>query len=306
LEVIMGGVVSQIEPQERRWGLEEGDEIVPGLAALRRLGGGSHYEAYEAWDERLHAIVVVKLVRPHLVDDAHVLEDLAAEAAMLDRLAHPVIVRGYGAELEGPRPRLVLEHLEGPRLSTLIRREGPLAIEQLVPLALQLCSALHYLREERVVHLDVKPANTIMSAPPRLIDLSVAATFERAATLTSPVGTDGYMAPEQCDPRRLGPVGPAADVFGLGVTLYRAATGDRPFPHGDPDGVGPERWPQLGEAAQPPDPRRVPGAVSEPILACLEADPEARPAPAELAKELEAVLAMQSKPKLAALKPRWR
>jgi serine/threonine protein kinase len=303
---IISGVVSQIEPQERRWGLGEGDEIAAGLTALRRLGGGSHYEAYEAWDERLHAIVVVKLVRPHLVENAHVLEDLAAEAAMVDRLAHPVIVRGFGAELGGPRPRLVLEHLEGPRLSTLIRREGPLAIEQLVPLALQLCSALHYLREERVVHLDVKPANTIMSGPPRLIDLSIAATFERAAELTSSVGTDGYMAPEQCDPRRLGPVGPAADVFGLGVTLYRAATGERPFPQGDPDGAGAGRWPQLSEPAEPPDPRRAPAAVAEPILACLAADPEARPSPADLAKDLETVLSLQSKPKLAALKPRWR
>ena len=292
--------------ESRGWGLSEGDEISPGLIAMRRLGGGTHYEAYEAWDERMHALVVVKLVRPHLVDDARILEDLAAEAAMVERLAHPVIVRGFGAVLDGPRPRLVLEHLEGPRLSTLVRKHGPLAVEQLVPLALQLCSALHYLRSEGVVHLDLKPANTIMSGPPRLIDLSIAATTEEAAALSKPIGTDGYMAPEQCDPQRLGPVGPEADVWGLGVTLYRAATGERPFPQGDPEGSGPSRWPQLAVRATAPDPRRLPGAAADPIMACLSPDPARRPAPTEIASSLEAVLTMQSKPRLSALKPRWR
>jgi eukaryotic-like serine/threonine-protein kinase len=287
-------------------GLAEGDELAPGLVAMRRLGGGSHYEAYEAWDERLYALVVVKAVRPHLVEDPRVLGELEAEAAMVARLAHPVIVRGFGAVLDGPRPHLVLEHLEGPRLSTLIRRHGPLAVEQLVPLGLQLCSALHYLREERVAHLDLKPANTIMSGPPRLIDLSIAAALDDAARLAKPLGTDGYMAPEQCDPAGRGPVGPEADVWGLGVTLYRAATGERPFPQGDPSADGPVRWPQLELRPEPPDPRRVPDAVAGPIMSCLSSDPSDRPLPSELAEQLEMVLSMQSKPKLSAMKPRWR
>src|ERR687894_1338355 len=166
---------------ETRWGLEEGDEVGPGRHALQRLGGGHRYEAYLAFDERLHAVVVVKLIRPHLVDDDHTLSGLRAEAEMLERLSHPVILRAFDAILEGPRPHLTLEHLEGPRLSTLVRRYGKLPVEQLVPLALQLCSALHYLSEEEIVHLDVKPANTIMSGPPRLIDLSVAMTLDDAA-----------------------------------------------------------------------------------------------------------------------------
>ena len=290
--------------EETRWRLNEGDEITPGRTALARLGGGHHYEAYLAFDDHLHSVVVVKLVRPHLVDDEYTLAGLRAEVAMLERLDHPVIVRGFSAQADGLRPHLVLEHLEGPRLSTLIRRQGALAPEPLVPLALQLCSALHYLAAEGVVHLDVKPANTIMSGPPRLIDLSVAGTLGDVAALTRPVGTDGYMAPEQCDPARLGPVGPAADVFGLGATLYRAASGTRPFAKATPGATDPEqRWPQLVTS---PDPAALPRAVAEPILACMAVDPAARPSPAELSDALEPVLAAQAKPKLSGLRPRWK
>jgi serine/threonine protein kinase len=198
-----------------------------------------------------------------------------------------------------------LEHIDGPRVSSYLRRHGPLPVEQAIPLALQLSSALHYLASEGVVHLDVKPANIIMSGPPRLIDLSVTVDLEGAAALRSAVGTDAYMAPEQCLPDELGPVGPAADVWGLGATLYRAVTGERPFGKGDASADGSARWPQLGARPQPIDPRRVPRPVSDVIFECLSLEPTARPSPAEVTERLEPVLMAQGKPKLSALKPRW-
>jgi len=166
---------------EHRWRLEEGDEIAPGRFALTKLGGGFRYEAYLTWDETLYSIVVVKVVRPHLVENERALRGLNTEYEMLRRLSHPVILRAFDAVLDGPRPHLVLEHLEGPRLSTLIRKYDRLPLEQLLPLALQLCSAVHYLAYNEVCHLDLKPTNIIMSGPPRLIDLSIARTFEQAA-----------------------------------------------------------------------------------------------------------------------------
>jgi serine/threonine protein kinase len=298
-----GAAAPAAETEGSRWDLAEGDEIAPGLSALRRLGGGRRYDAYLAWDERLHAVVVCKVVRPHLVDDRHTLDGLAGEWDMLERLDHPVIVRGFAAALDGPRPHIVLEHLEGPRLSTLLRRYGPLPTEQLVPLALELTAAIHYLRTEGVVHLDVKPSNTIMGAPPRLIDLSVALTATDAAGLDSAVGTDAYMAPEQCEPRRLGPVGPAADVWGLGVTLFKAATGGLPFDRprrGAAD--GPERWPQLRQ-----DPRWLkpaPDPLAALIMRCLEREPARRPGPADLHAALQPILGELPRPRLSRLKPR--
>ena len=286
------------------WELAEGDEISPGRTALKRLGGGTRYDAYLAFDGHMHAVVVCKVVRPHLAEDERVLRGLAGEWEMLQRLDHPVILRGFDAVLDGPRPHVVLEHLEGPRLSSLVRRYGPLPAEQLVPLGVQLCSAVHYLTNEGVVHLDIKPSNTIMGAPPRMIDLSVALPADEAAAVTGTVGTDAYMAPEQCDPKRLGPIGPAADVWGLGVTLYRAAAGVLPYSKpGEPDAPREERWPQLVEPPLPLE-AKLPPAVSEAIMACLALEPEARPTPAELSDRLEPVLGAMPKPRLSRLKPR--
>src|SRR5262249_60819240 len=127
----------------------------------------------------------------------------------LARLSHPVLVRGFGAVPEGRFPHLVLEFLEGPTLDALLEQQGPLALEQLLPLGLHVASALHYLAGEGIVHLDVKPSNVVMGAPPRLIDLSVAHTLEEAARLRVRVGTEAYMAPEQRSAD--GRVSPATD-----------------------------------------------------------------------------------------------
>jgi len=278
---------------------------MPGRSVLKKLGGGHRYEAYLAWDDHLRTTVVAKLVRPDRVDDRETLDGLADEAAALAALNHPVIVRGFGAELGGPRPQLLLEHLEGPRLSSLIRRYGPLGPEQLVPLAIQLAAAVHYMHAEGWVHLDIKPANVIMGAPPRLIDLSVARRSGDAAAISEPIGTDPYMAPEQCLAGELGPVGPAADVFGLGVTLYRAAAATRPFERGREDGRRPEdRWPQLAVPPLPLD-AGLPADASAAIEACLAADPARRPAPADVAEAFESMLGSLPRPRLGRLKPRW-
>ena len=288
---------------ESRWRLEEGDLVAEGLTALRLLGGGLRYEAYLAWSDRLQSLVVVKVVRPGLVDDDRTLKGLAAEVALLERLQHPVLVRGFDATLGGPRPHVVLEHLEGPRLSSLLRRYGALPAEQLLPLGVQLCAAAHYIAHEDVVHLDIKPSNIIMGAPARLIDLSVARTVEQCGRIGSPVGTDAYMAPEQCLAGEGVAVGPPADVWGIGVTLYEAATGRRPFAKGDPDASEPAlRWPQLTAGPPPADPLPPPMAAT--ILSCLDEDPGRRPAPVAVLAELEAGLAELPKPWVSKLRPR--
>ena len=286
------------------WGFAEGDAITPDLTAMRLLGGGEAYEAYLAFDDVTYAPVVVKVVRPGQVTDGAALRGLRREVAALARVNHPVVVRGLRSVAEGERPHVVLEHLDGPRLSSLIRRYGPLPEQQYLPLAVELASALHYLRRLGLVHLDVKPSNVIMGAPARLIDLSVARTLEATQALTYPIGTDAYMAPEQCEPPTTGTPGHASDMWGLGATLFHAIAGHRPFDEGRPDAAGlGERFPQLVELPYGlPD--HVPGDVAKLVHACLEPDPGDRPLPHELAEGLEPALARMPRGRLAGFKVR--
>jgi serine/threonine protein kinase len=265
------------------WGLVEGDAIAPGRSVLRRLGGGRRYEVFLVWDDRRLAVLVAKLLRPDQAGNPAALLDLGREAEALARLSHPVIVRGFDAVTDGRFPHLVTEHLEGPTLAELIERDGALAPEQALPLGLHAASALHYMAGEGMVHLDVKPENIVMGAPPRLIDLSVARSVEAARRLRTAIGTDAYMAPEQCDPRRAA-VGPPADVFGLAATLHHAVGGERPFPRRGAD------FPQL-ERDPEPLPRRVPRRLAELLRAALARDPGDRPSAAELAAGLEPLVA---------------
>ncbi|HSJ43940.1 MAG TPA: protein kinase [Euzebyales bacterium] len=212
------------------WDLAPGDEIAPGRRVVEPLGRGERYQTYLAFDDHLLTQVVAKVLRADRRDDRRARRGLTAEAQLVASVRHPVIVRDFGVRRDGPWPHLLLEHLEGPALSSLLRRHGPLPLAQLVPLAVQLGSALHYLRREGLVHLDIKPRNIIMGAPPRLIDLSVAHTTARAAQLDHPVGTDAYMAPEQCRPTPAVPVGPPADIWGSVPRCSRRSPAAAPGP----------------------------------------------------------------------------
>ena len=274
---------------KQSWNLTEGDEIAPGRTVLDVLGGGHRYEVYLVWDERLFSVMVAKLLRPDRAESESALRGLRREHELLERLSHPVLLRGFGSDLEGPYPHVLIEHLEGPTLRRLIRQGAPLPPQQILPLALHIAAVLHYLAGEEVVHLDVKPDNIVMGIPPRLIDLSLARSFERARKIKDYVGTNAYMPPEQCLPGERGEIGPPADVWGLGATLYHAITGKRPFhrPENTDEGAPLEhRFPQLFEE---PRPFAVPVAdeLAEPLLASLRPDPRDRPTAQEFALSLE-------------------
>ena len=232
--------MSERVSEKASWELSEGEEIAQGRSVLELLGGGNRYEAYLVWDEHLLSPMVAKVIRPDQVENEAALRGLRREAEALDSLAHPVILRGFDAVFDPPHPHVLVEQVDGPTLRRLVRGRGPLALEQVLPLARHLAAALHYMAAEGWVHLDVKPDNIVMGVPPRVIDLSLARTFERAARVRDHIGTNAFMAPEQCVPD--GDIGPAADVWGLGATLYYAVTGAAAVPearvHGARRGAG--------------------------------------------------------------------
>ena len=281
----------EVVSEKQSWNFPQGHEIAPGRTTLKPLGGGNRYEVYLVWDEHRYSVMVAKILRPDLVEEEYALRGLRREVDALLALSHPVLLRAFDAHVDGPHPHLVVEHLEGPTLRRVIKRNGALSLEQTLPLGLHVASVIHYMAEAGWVHLDLKPDNLVMGIPPRVIDLSLARTTERAKLLTDYIGTNAYMPPEQCNPR--GDVGPPADVWGLGATLYHAVSGRLPFRRPrtrDPEAPLEDRYPQLEDEPRPWS-AQVPGALADAILACLEKDPVRRPTAAELAGMLQPLVA---------------
>jgi eukaryotic-like serine/threonine-protein kinase len=281
-----------IEPAGKDgWGFGVGEEIVPGRTAQSRLGGGQRYEAWVAWNERLMMPTVLKVLRPGLVEDERARRSLAAESDLLASLDHPGLTRLFGRDLSGDRPYLELEYLDGPRLSTLIRRHGRLNPDQAFPLGRHVAATLHYLHSEGVLHLDVKPSNIIMGPVPRLIDLSVARRHDTVARISGFVGTDAYMAPEQAEPSAWRSIGPNTDIWGLGATLYEAVAKQLPYPKGRRNARGRERFPQLVHDPLPLDARRHSPGLAALLADCLQRVPTARPGAAEVFDRLDELAA---------------
>jgi len=135
-----------------------------------------------------------------------------------------------------------------------------------------------------------------MAGRPRLIDLSVAQRIGDVLGLTAPVGTEPYMAPEQCEVERFGELASATDVWGLGATLYEALTGEPPFP------ADRQRFPQLRHAPAPL-PRHVPERLGALVLDCLSPRPSGRPSLGELSETLELLVGGLPAPRISRLRP---
>jgi serine/threonine protein kinase len=273
------------EARPRRWDLR-GAEIAPGRVALRRLAGGGDYEVYLVWDDHLCAPVAAKLIRPDRLDEEGPRRRLAREAALLSELLHPALPRCFDADVDSPTPHILLELIEGPAVNSLVRRHGALDTAQVLSIGVQIAGVLHFLARNGIVHLDVKPGNVVMASAPKLIDLSLARTIADAARITGTVGTSPYLAPEQCVPSDEARIGPPTDVWGLGVTLFYAAAGRRPFREIDWDATDAGDYPQMSDAPTSL-PSEVPDFLADVIFDCLSADPDLRPTPAEILVRLE-------------------
>lgn len=286
-------MVDVTPPVADSWEFDEGAVIAPGRSVLQRIGGASElYDTYLVWDEQRFAIMVAKIIRPDRVADDDARRSLKREAVALARLQHPVVVRAFEVDHDGQYPHVLLEHLEGFTLRSTVRRQGPLPLEQTLPLALHVASALHYFAQEGYVHLDVKPMNIIMGVPPRLIDLSLVRSFQEAQAIRHPLGTDAFMAPEQCIPGEGPAIGAPADVWGLAATLYYACSGVVPFPRpaSEERYTLADRFPQL-EDDPVPLPSHVPEKLQRIVMSGLRRRPEDRPTASELATAFQPLVA---------------
>jgi serine/threonine protein kinase len=260
-----------VRPRQAGASLGAGYEVIGLLWRSRVL------DVYDAWSHERGCRVVVKTLRPDRRDDARAVRALRREGRHLARLSHPHLVRAY-AVLDAPHPAVVLETLGGETVAHLIeRRARGLAARELGILGLQVCGAAGYLHAHGIVHLDIKPSNVVLDGGrAKLIDLSVAQRFGACRPGT---GTWCYLAPEQA---RGDAVGPAADVWGIGLLLREAATGECPF---DNRADGDREHPQLGRRARSvrSERRGLPRVLGAAMDAALAPDPAQRPSVGELA-----------------------
>jgi serine/threonine protein kinase len=288
--------------------LASGVEIAPGYEVIEHLSRGRRLDVYDAWSEERGCRCVVKALRPERAGEETARALLVREGELLERLSHPHLVRGYETLLD-PAPMIVLETLGGETLAHMIEEEErELAPAELAHLGLHLGSAIRYLHRSGFLHLDLKPSNVVADGGrAKVIDLSLA---RPPGPAPAGIGTWCYLAPEQA---RGGELGPAADVWGIGVVLFEAATATPAFD--DPDELSDDEpsateddagasfeerrswasddrghgdYPQLRETAAPVGSRRVlPFSLGYLIDACLSPDPDDRPLLQELLAGLE-------------------
>jgi serine/threonine protein kinase len=273
-----------------------GYQLAPGYVVIEHVRRGEDLDCYEVWSTQRYCRCFVKTLRPDAATDASARRHLKREARLLLSLSHPHLVRAYDyiTRPDGQPPLLVLENLTGATLGYLLDRDSrrpgrgcpakpgrgcpaKLGTADLSYLGQQLCSALRYLHSRGYLHLDVKPSNIIASqGVARLIDLSLARPPGHCPAGT---GTPGYMSPEQLTG---GDLGPSADVWGVGLVLYEAATATQPFDIPDVSLSTGSTLSHCQAQQSHPAPkirarRRLPPDVAAVIDACLHRDPDQRP-----------------------------
>jgi predicted Ser/Thr protein kinase len=200
---------------------------------LRKLGRGGMGAVYLAEDTQLGRPVALKVPHFSPADGPEVLERFFREARAAAAIRHPHICPVYDVgQIDGIH-YLTMAYIDGPPLSDLIEGRGLLPQAPAAALVRQLALALQVAHERHIVHRDLKPGNVLVGSDgePAITDFGLArraeAGEERLTRTGSILGTPTYMSPEQVE--GAGDVGPASDVYSLGVMLYELLTGRPPF-----------------------------------------------------------------------------
>ena len=252
----------------------------------RELGRGGMGRVYLATDTRLGRDVALKVLAPHLVRDEAQRERLRREARAAAALTHPGVCTIYELEERGADVIVVSEFVPGDTLRADIDRAERPSAQDVDQLTRALASALAAAHARGITHRDLKPEN-IMRAPGgalKVLDFGLALMDDEVARPETPrvttpgmlVGTPAYMAPEQLNS---GPVGPATDLFALGLVIYEYATGRHPFDAPTPLA----RIARTIEGDHEPLVRLradLPGALVAMVEQCLRKRPHERPASA--------------------------
>lgn len=198
------------------------------------IGKGGMGSVFRGRQVELDRPVAIKLLHPHLADSQDKVDRFRREARAAKLLSHPNTIRllDFGTRDTG-EPYLVLEYLEGQSLDLILGDSGPLQLDRVKHVGIQVLKSLTEAHHHGVVHRDIKPSNLMLCDQVGEIDFIKVLDFGVArmdgAQLTSTgalVGTPQYMAPEQALGRK---VDGRCDLYSLAITLYELATGRPPY-----------------------------------------------------------------------------
>ena len=194
------------------------------------IGVGGFATVHRAWDPALRREVALKALLPRLAADPVITRRFLTEARALARLRHPNIVTVHDVGETERGPFFTMELIDGHTLSELIGDGGRLPLARVAAIMTSLCDAIDYLHRAGAVHRDVKAPNVMVERSGRvvLMDFGLVRTSDRTELTQTGMllGTPEYMAPEQV---RGGPIGPAVDIYALGVLTYQLLSGQPPF-----------------------------------------------------------------------------
>jgi eukaryotic-like serine/threonine-protein kinase len=271
------------------------EELVFGrrYRVTEKIGTGGMADVYKAVDDVLGRTVAVKVLHPRYAADPTFVARFRQEAQAAANLTNPHIVNIYHWGQEDSTYYIIMEFVRGTDLKSLVDTKGPLDPVKAAEYAAQVCSALAVAHGYDVVHRDIKPHNIVLTPDGQIkvMDFGIARAGNTTMTQTGSVlGTAQYISPEQAQGR---PIGPASDLYSLGVVLYELTTGQLPFEGDTPVSVALK---QVNE--QPVPPRQInpaiPPALEAVILKAMQKDPAERYGSAdEMRDDLRRVIAGQ-------------
>lgn len=201
------------------------------FAIEKELGSGAMGTVYLATYTRNNQRVAIKIMAPGLVANEGAVARFEREANILKQLNHPNITRLFGVGKTQGMRYYAMEFVEGESLDRVLSRRGKMSWEEVLPMIVQLCSALQHAHEHGVVHRDLKPSNLMIlkDGTLKLTDFGIAKDLDVTALTGAncAVGTAAYMSPEQC--RGDANLTFKSDLYSLGVVLYELLTGEKPF-----------------------------------------------------------------------------
>lgn len=194
------------------------------------LGRGGMGEVFDGYDERLHRAVAVKMLRPEMAADPGIRDRFEVEARAAAALSHPNVVAVFDTGEDDGVPFIVMERLPGDTLADRME-DGVVDQTWLRQVAGHVLAGLGAAHAAGLVHRDVKPGNILLDADGRakVADFGIAKSLEQADAVTGVgllVGTPAYLAPERIDGLA---ATPRSDLYSVGVVLYEALAGAKPF-----------------------------------------------------------------------------